>query len=149
MTTALMASANAPANMKSRLFSKIFFVPPIFHAKKAGIKNIHTVAKGFIIAPTGPPEAGPTNPMSGELITMHNNVGLIPNSIQQIIHGSATRSIRSIHGVTKIGGKLCMIIASGASIVAPASFTVGLLRFIVGNPQMFFSSFLTYLRVTT
>jgi hypothetical protein len=64
---------------------------------------------------------------------MHNNVGLIPNNIQQIIQGSATRSIRNIQGVKAIGGRLCIIIASGASIAAPAIFTVGLLRFMLFN----------------
>lgn len=142
MTIALIRSANAPANMKSRLFSKSFFVPPIFDAKKAGIKNIQIVANGFIIAPTGPPWAGPTNPMSGELIAKHNSVGLMPNNIQQIIHGSATRSIRNIQGVTKIGGKLCINIVRGAKIAAPASFTVGLLRFMFVIPYfvLYFSN---------
>ena len=101
--------------------------------------RILLVAKGFMIAPIAPPAKGPTNPMSGELISKHRRAGFSPNIIQQIIHGIATRSICMPHGVRKIGGRVCMIMVSGANIVAPAIFIVGLLTFICDHPMVCFS----------
>ena len=131
---ARIISAITPAKTKKRLFSKSCFVPPNFHAKKAGIKNIQTLASGFMIAPIAPPAKGPTNPTRGALISKLRRAGLSPKIIQQINHGTATKSILSIHGVMKIGGKLCKITVKGASRAAPAIFIVGLLRFIFDLP---------------
>jgi len=86
------------------------------------------------VAPTQPPAKGPKNPTRGALINKLRRAGLKPKIIQQSIHGMATRSIRMPHGVTKSGGRICRITASGANRVAPASFIVGLLRFMVNLP---------------
>ena len=128
---ARIASAITPAKTKKRLFFKSCFVPPNFHAKKAGITNIQKLARGFMIAPTAPPAKGPINPTRGALISKLRRAGLSPKIIQQISHGTATKSILSIHGVMKIGGKLCKIIVKGASRAAPAIFMVGLFRFML------------------
>lgn len=127
-------SAKAPASTKSRLFSRNCFVPSVFHAKMAGIRNIQMLATDFIVAPTQPPAKGPKTPTRGALISMLRMAGLRPKIIQQSIQGTATRSIRMPQGVTKIGGRICRITASGASRVAPAIFIVGLLRFMVDLP---------------
>ena len=64
--------------------------------------------------------------------------GFSPKIIQQIIQGIATRSIRMPQGVANRGTRICRITASGASKVAPASFTVGLSRFMINLPMACF-----------
>ena len=126
--------AKMDATTKSLLFSSKCFVPPAFQAIIPGITNIQMLATDFMVAPTQPPAKGPTNPMSGALISILKSAGLRPNIIQQSIHGIATRSIRMVHGDMKIGGRICMITANDANIAAPAIFIVGLLRFMVNLP---------------
>ena len=127
-------SAKAPANTKRRLFSRSCFVPSAFHAMRAGIRNIQMLATDFMVAPIHPPANGPKNPTRGALINKLRSAGLRPKIIQQSIHGMATKSILMPHGVTKSGGRICRITASGANRVAPAIFIVGLLRFMVNLP---------------
>jgi len=92
------------------------------------------VATDFMVAPTQPPAKGPKNPTRGALISRLRRAGLNPKIIQQSIHGMATKSIRIVHGDMKSGGRICRITASDASRVAPASFTVGLSRFMINIP---------------
>jgi hypothetical protein len=103
-----------------------------------GIKNIQMLATDFIVAPTQPPAKGPINPTRGALISRLRRAGFSPKIIQQSIHEMATRSIRIVHGDIKRGGRICSITASGASMVAPASFIVGLLMFMFNIPVVGF-----------
>ena len=122
----LVVIATIAEMIKTLRRSKNFLLLPILVAKSAGIINIQMLATDFIIAPTHPPANGPKNPTRGALMSKHKIADFHPNMVQHKIHGTAAKSILINHGVRKMGGNPCSKTERGASIDAPAIFTVDL-----------------------
>lgn len=126
MTITLVAIAIIAEMIRTLRRSNNCFVLPILVAKIAGIINIQMLATDFIVAPTHPPANGPKSPTSGALMSRHKIADFHPNTIQHSIQGTAAKSIRINQGVRKMGGIPWSKTERGASIDAPAIFTVDL-----------------------
>jgi len=152
VTITLVAIAKIVEMINTLRRSSNCLVLPILVAKRAGIINIQMLATDFIIAPTHPPANGPKSPTSGALMSKHRMADFHPNTVQHKIQGTAAKSIRINHGVKKRGGNPWSKTERGASIDAPAIFTVGLFQISFRIRVQFPALFVSYpllLRVAT